>query len=66
MSLVDVSNVSLSLFVTGAVFILLIGSFLSLGVLRMFQLRKRQGGLFLGLGVLSLVGLIISMNAWFA
>lgn len=65
MSLVNVSNVSPALFVTGVVFILLIGSFLSLGVLRFFQLRKRQGGLFLGLSVLSLVGLIWSVNFWF-
>lgn len=66
MSLVDVSGVSLSLFITGAVFILLIGSFLSLGVVRMFQLRRKQGSLFLGLAALSLVGLIVSMNTWFA
>ena len=66
MSLVDVSNVSPALFLSGAVFIMLIGSFLSLGVLRMFQLRRRQGGMFLGLAVLSLVGMIFSMNTWFA
>jgi len=66
MSLVDVSEVSLSLFLTGAVLILLMGSFLSLGVVRMFQLRRKQGGLFLGLAALSLIGLIVSMNTWFA
>jgi len=65
MDLVDVSNVSPALFITGAVFILLIGSFVSLGFLRMFQMRRRQGGLFLGLAVLSLIGLIYSMNTWF-
>jgi hypothetical protein len=63
--LVDVSNVSPALFVAGAVFILLIGSFLSLGVVRLFQQRKGQGGLFLGLSALSLIGLIWSVNTWF-
>lgn len=66
MSLVDVSDVSLPLFIGGSVFILLIGSFLSLGVLRMFQLRKRQGGLYFGLSALSLAGLIVSLNTWLA
>ncbi|WP_123040938.1 hypothetical protein [Cohnella candidum] len=65
MDLVDVSNVSPALFVTGAVFILLIGSFLSLGVVRFFQLRKGQGSLFLGLSALSLAALIWSVNTWF-
>jgi len=60
------AGVSFELFITGVVFILLIGSFLSLGVLRMFQLRRRQGSLFLALSVLSLAGLIISVNTWFA
>lgn len=60
------SGVSFELFITGVVFILLIGSFLSLGVLRFFQQRKRQGSLFLGLSVLSLAGLIFSVNTWFA
>nr|WP_255570434.1 hypothetical protein [Cohnella sp. CFH 77786] len=64
--MVDVSNVSPALFVTGVVFILLIGSFLSLGVLRLFQHRKGQGGLFLGLSALSLAGLVWSVNTWFA
>lgn len=66
MQLVDVSNVSLGLFVTGAVFIMLVGSFLSLGVLRFFQLRKRQGGLYLGLSALSLATMIWVINTWFA
>jgi len=66
MEVVNVSDVSMSLFITGSVFILLIGSFLSLGVLRMFQMRKRQGSLFLGLAAVSLVGMIISLNTWFA
>jgi hypothetical protein len=65
MTVVDVSNVSLSLFVTGIIFILLIGSFFSLGVLRFFQLRKKQGVLYLGLACLMFVGLIYTVNTWF-
>lgn len=65
MDLVNVKDVSPALFITGVVFILLIGSFLSLGVLRFFQQNKRQGFLYLGLSVLSLVGLIVSVNIWF-
>jgi hypothetical protein len=64
--LVDLSNVSPALFVTGAVFILLIGGFLSLGVVRLFQQRRGQGFLFLALSLLSLAGLIWTMNTWFA
>lgn len=64
--MVDVSNVSPGLFVTGAVFILLIGSFLSLGVLRFFQLRKRQGGVYLGLSAVSLAAMIWIVDAFFA
>jgi hypothetical protein len=64
--LVDVSAVSPALFITGIVFIMLIGSFLSLGVLRFFQLKKRQGGMFMGLSVLSFVGLVLAVNTWFS
>ena len=66
MDLVDVKGVSPALFITGVVFILLIGSFLSLGVMRFFQERKKQGFMFLALSVVSLAGLIVSVNTWFA
>jgi hypothetical protein len=62
----DVSNVSAGLFVTGALFILAIGSFLSLGVLRFFQQRKGQGGAYLALSALSLIAMIWVVNTWFA
>ncbi|MFC5467915.1 hypothetical protein ACFPPD_04230 [Cohnella suwonensis] len=65
MDLVNVEDVSPALFVTGIVFILMIGSFLSLGVLRFFQLKKRQGGIYMGLSVLSFVGLLVAVEAWF-
>lgn len=63
--LVDVSAVSPKLFITGIIFILLIGSFLSLGVLKFFQLKKRQGSLYMVLSVLSFAGLILVVNTWF-
>jgi hypothetical protein len=63
--LVDVSQVSRELFITGVIFILLIGSFLSLGVLRFFQLRKKQGSVFMGLSALTFVALILVVNKWF-
>ncbi len=65
-TVVDVSNVPAGLFVTGVVFILLIGSFLSLGVLRLFQQRKRQGLTYLGLSVVSLVAMLAVVNIFFA
>ncbi|MDB4867187.1 MAG: hypothetical protein JWR03_1520 [Cohnella sp.] len=66
LDLVDVSNVSPALFITGAVLIMLIGSFLSLGVLRLFQQRKRQGSLYMVLSAVSLLVLIWSANTWMA
>ncbi|WP_276351997.1 hypothetical protein [Cohnella caldifontis] len=66
MEITDVSNVSAGLFVTGVIFILAIGSFLSLGVLRFFQQRKGQGGTYLALSALSLVAMIWIVNTWFA
>ena len=66
MEVVDVSGVSPELFITGIIFIMLIGSFLSLGVLRFFQLKKQQGGMFLGLSALSFIGLVVVVNTWFS
>lgn len=66
MSLVNVEDVSPALFITGVIFILLIGSFLSLGVLRFFQENKRQGFMFLALSAVSVAGLVVTVNTWFA
>ncbi|QJD82261.1 hypothetical protein [Cohnella herbarum] len=66
MDLVDVSAVSPELFITGIVFIMAIGSFLSLGVLRFFQLRKKQGSVFMGLSALSFIGLVVVVNTFFS
>jgi len=64
-TVVDVSNVSLEFFITGAVFILALGSFLSLGVLRLFQQRKRQGIIYLLLAVVTLLVMIWVFNTYF-
>ncbi|BBI33046.1 hypothetical protein [Cohnella abietis] len=66
MDLVNVSEVSPGLFITGIVFIMLVGSFLSLGVLRFFQLKKRQGFIYMGSSVLSLVAMIVIVSTWFS
>lgn len=65
MELVDITEVSPALFIVGALFILLIGSSLSLGVLRLFQERKKQGVWLLVLSVVSFAALVLVMNTWF-
>ncbi|KIL34345.1 hypothetical protein SD71_20105 [Cohnella kolymensis] len=65
MELVDISEVSPALFIVGALFILLIGSALSLGVLRLFQEKKTQGIWLLVLAVVSVAALVVVMNTWF-
>ncbi|MWC29247.1 hypothetical protein [Paenibacillus sp. MMS18-CY102] len=65
MTLVDVSSVSPALFVLGAVFILLIFSLLSLGIVKMFQLRFRSGWYSFGGAVVSAVVFAVILNRWF-
>lgn len=65
MDITDVSSVSPGLFITGIIFILLVGSLLSLGVLRMFQQRKRQGSLYFVGSVVSFVAMLFVVNRWF-
>lgn len=43
MTLVDVSSISAALFVTGAIFIMLIFGLLSFGIVKMFELKFRAG-----------------------
>jgi len=64
--LTDVSGVSAGLFIVGIVFILLVGGCISLGVLRFFQQRSRQGILYLAGGVASFVVMVLVVNRWFA
>ncbi|CAM3789170.1 hypothetical protein COLU111180_08505 [Cohnella lubricantis] len=64
--LTDVSGVSAGLFIVGIVFILLVGGLLSVGVLRFFQQRKRQGFLYMAGSVVSFVVMVLVVNRWFA
>ncbi|GMK37998.1 hypothetical protein PCCS19_10520 [Paenibacillus sp. CCS19] len=65
MTLVDVSSVSPALFVIGAVFIMLIFSLLSLGILKMFQLRYRSGWFSFAGAVVSAAVFGVILNTWF-
>ena len=66
MTTVDVSAVSPALFVTGILFILLIGGSLSLGVLRLFQSKRRQGIALLGSAAVFFTALVLVVERWFA
>ncbi|MFX3633628.1 MAG: hypothetical protein ACE3L7_25080 [Candidatus Pristimantibacillus sp.] len=65
MSLVDVSNISATLFILGVVFLLLIFGLLSLGLLRMFQQRFRAGWISLIGAVVSFIIFMLILNRWF-
>ncbi|PLT45522.1 hypothetical protein B8V81_3953 [Paenibacillus pasadenensis] len=65
MTAVDVSNVPAGLFVLGAVFILLIFSLLSLGVLKMFQQQFRAGWLYFAGSVISAVVFYLLLDIWY-
>ncbi|MFC5652168.1 hypothetical protein ACFPYJ_24230 [Paenibacillus solisilvae] len=65
LTLVDVSAISAGLFITGAIFILLIFSLLSLGVLRMFQLKVRAGWYSFAGAVVSGAAFAVILNQWF-
>ncbi|MCQ6560407.1 hypothetical protein NNL21_17065 [Paenibacillus mendelii] len=65
LTLVDVSSVSTGLFITGALFILLIFSLLSFGILQMFQRRVRAGWYSFAGAVVSGVAFGLILNEWF-
>lgn len=65
MTLVDVSDISASLFILGVVFLLLIFGLLSLGILRMFQQRFRYGWVCFAGAVVSFVVLMVILNKWY-
>ncbi|BBH19594.1 hypothetical protein Back11_09390 [Paenibacillus baekrokdamisoli] len=65
MTLVDVSTISAGLFITGAIFILLIFSLLSFGILKMFQLQIRAGWYSFAGAVVSGVAFGLILNQWF-
>jgi hypothetical protein len=61
----DVSNISADLFILGVVFILLIFSLLSFGVLRMFQQRFRAGWISFGGAVISAAVFYLILDRWY-
>ncbi|RAP78074.1 hypothetical protein [Paenibacillus montanisoli] len=65
MTTVDVSEISAALFITGAVFIMLIFSLLSLGILKMFQQRFRAGWYSFAGAVVSGIAFGFILNQWF-
>lgn len=66
MIITDISHVSPAFFITGAIFILLIGSLLSWGVLSFFQRKVRKGLWLLGGAVFSLLVMVFVFNTWFS
>lgn len=65
MTTVDVSNVPAGLFITGAIFILLIFSLLSFGILSMFQLKYRNGWFSFGGAAVAIVAFAVILQAYF-
>ena len=65
MTVTNVSDISADLFILGAVFILLIFSLLSLGILRMFQQRFRAGWFSFGGAVISAVAFFLILDRWY-
>ena len=65
MTVTDLSNISADLFILGAVFILLIFSLLSLGILRMFQQRFRAGWISFGGAVVSAAIFFVILDRWY-
>lgn len=59
MGIAELNNLTVPLFVIGAIAILLAGSFFSFGVLRLFQKRFFQGALSIVLAVASFVALLV-------
>ena len=66
MVITDISHVSPAFFITGAIFILLIGSLLSWGVLSFFQRKVRKGLWLLGGAVVSFAVMVLVFSTWFS
>jgi hypothetical protein len=64
LGLVDITDVSAKFFITSAIFILIFFGLLSMGILRLFQLRTRSGIMYIVSGVITLVVFIFVLNTW--
>jgi len=61
----DVSQISADLFILGVIFILLIFSLLSLGIVRMFQQRFRAGWISFGGAAVSAIVFFLILDRWY-
>lgn len=52
MTYVDTSDISAQMFITVLLFLLIIAPLISLGVLRLFQSKKKSGFILIGIGIL--------------
>lgn len=55
---VDLSHLTIEMFVMGVIFMLVTGSLFSFAILRLFQRRTKQGIIFFILSVISLISFI--------
>lgn len=65
MTIVDISSIDPSLFITIAVFLLVICPLLSMGVLRLFQQKKRAGLTYIGSSIVGYIIFIIVIKEFF-
>lgn len=63
---VDLTGVTVGLFITDLLFILFVLSMFSLSVLFFFQAKKRSGFILLGAGVVALIVFIVILKLFFA
>ncbi|PYI55116.1 hypothetical protein [Paenibacillus flagellatus] len=66
MNVVNISGVEPGFFATVAIFLLFILSMLSMGVLRLFQLRKRSGAYYFVAGAAGIVAFVAVLSVWYA
>jgi len=65
LGVVNISEVGADFFITSALFILFILFMLSLGVLRLFQLRPRSGIFYFVLGAAGIAVFVVVLNTFF-
>ncbi|MDF2669584.1 MAG: hypothetical protein K0R67_1890 [Paenibacillus sp.] len=64
LGLVDIGGIEKDFFITSAIFIMLILTFVSLGIVRLFQQRYKPAVIFIVLGVISIGLFVWIMNSW--
>ncbi|AJS60160.1 hypothetical protein [Paenibacillus sp. IHBB 10380] len=65
MTYVDTSNISAQMFVTVLLFLVVIAPLFSLGVLRLFQSKRKSGLMLIGLGIGVYIVFQIIMSAFY-